>query len=206
MSFNVNAKKTQTFGGNTPVWLEVRGVKPAGGSLIDAYIEEGRIYPAGTPVYLDGMGGNLVPFEVFELQDDVSDAQVTVKVAAGSLGTIPNTDTVFMLMPATGWVGEKAAAPSAVQIDASGFYDLTITANDFGDASEGDFLVIADSSSGKTMISKVNGLLWNDIEIEVGATAATGAVVDDGRVLASRIPYISDYAKSVLSNIQFEEE
>jgi hypothetical protein len=152
------------------------------------------------------MGGNLVPFEVFELQDDVSDAQVTVKVAAGSLGTIPNTDTVFMLMPATGWVGEKAAAPSAVQIDASGFYDLTITADDFGDASKGDFLVIADSSSGKTMISKVNGLLWNDIEIEVGATAATGAVVDDGRVLASRIPYISDYAKSVLSNIQFEEE
>lgn len=206
MSFNVNAKKTQTFGGNTPVWLEVRGVKPAGGSLIDAYIEEGRIYPAGTPVYLDGMGGNLVPFEVFELQGDVSDGTVTVKVAAGSLGTIPNADTVFMPMPATGWVGAKAAAPSAVQIDASGFYDLTITANDFGDASEGDFLVIADSSSGKTMISKVNGLLWNDIEIEVGATAATGAVVDDGRVLASRIPYISDYAKSVLSNIQFEEE
>lgn len=206
MSFNVNAKKTQTIGGNTPVWLEVRGVKPAGGSLIDAYIEEGRIYPAGTPVYLDGMGGNLAPFEVFELQGDVSDEQVTAKVAAGSLGTIPNTDTVFMLMPATGWVGAKAAAPSAVQIDASGFYDLTITANDFGDASVGDFLVIADSSSGKTMISKVNGLLWNDIEIEVGATAATGAVVDDGRVLASRIPYISDYAKSVLSNIQFEEE
>ena len=206
MSFNVNAKKTQTIGGNTPVWLEVRGVKPAGGSLIDAYIEEGRIYPAGTPVYLDGMGGNLAPFEVFELQGDVSDGDVTVKVAAGSLGTIPNTDTVFMLMPATGWVGAKAAAPSAVQIDASGFYDLTITANDFGEASGGDFLVIADSSSGKTMISKVNGLLWNDIEIEVGATAATGAVVDDGRVLASRIPYISDYAKSVLSNIQFEEE
>lgn len=206
MSFNVNAKKTQTFGGNTPVWLEVRGVKPAGGSLIDAYIEEGRIYPAGTPVYLDGMGGNLAPFEVFELQGDVSDGDVTVKVAAGSLGTIPNTDTVFMLMPATGWVGAKAAAPSAVQIDASGFYDLTITANDFGEASGGDLLVIADSSSGKTMISKVNGLLWNDIEIEVGATAATGAVVDDGRVLASRIPYISDYAKSVLSNIQFEEE
>lgn len=206
MSFNVNAKKTQTIGGNTPVWLEVRGVKPAGGSLIDAYIEEGRIYPAGTPVYLDGMGGNLAPFEVFELQGDVSDGDVTVKVAAGSLGTIPNTDTVFMLMPATGWVGAKAAAPSAVQIDASGFYDLTITANDFGEASGGDLLVIADSSSGKTMISKVNGLLWNDIEIEVGATAATGAVVDDGRVLASRIPYISDYAKSVLSNIQFEEE
>jgi hypothetical protein len=206
MSFNVNAKKTQTIGGNTPVWLEVRGVKPAGGSLIDEYIEEGRIYPAGTPVYLDGMGGNLTPFEVFELQGDVSDQQVTAKVAAGSLGTIPNTDTVFMLMPATGWVGAKAAAPSAVQIDASGFYDLTITADDFGDASKGDFLVIADSSSGKTMISKVNGLLWNDIEIEVGATAATGAVVDDGRVLASRIPYISDYAKSVLSNIQFEEE
>lgn len=206
MSFNVNAKKTQTIGGNTPVWLEVRGVKPAGGSLIDAYIEEGRIYPAGTPVYLDGMGGNLAPFEVFELQGDVSDGTVTVKVAAGSLGTIPNTDTVFMLMPATGWVGAKAAAPSAVQIDASGFYDLTITADDFGEASGGDLLVIADSSSGKTMISKVNGLLWNDIEIEVGATAATGAVVDDGRVLASRIPYISDYAKSVLSNIQFEEE
>lgn len=206
MSFNVNAKKTQTIGGNTPVWLEVRGVKPAGGSLIDAYIEEGRIYPAGTPVYLDGMGGNLAPFEVFELQGDVSNGDVTVKVAAGSLGTIPNTDTVFMLMPATGWVGAKAAAPSAVQIDASGFYDLTITANDFGEASGGDLLVIADSSSGKTMISKVNGLLWNDIEIEVGATAATGAVVDDGRVLASRIPYISDYAKSVLSNIQFEEE
>lgn len=206
MSFNVNAKKTQTFGGNTPVWLEVRGVKPAGGSLIDAYIEEGRIYPAGTPVYLDGMGGDLAPFEVFELQGDVSNGDVTVKVAAGSLGTIPNTDTVFMLMPATGWVGAKAAAPSAVQIDASGFYDLTITADDFGEASGGDLLVIADSSSGKTMISKVNGLLWNDIEIEVGATAATGAVVDDGRVLASRIPYISDYAKSVLSNIQFEEE
>ena len=142
MSFNVNAKKTQTFGGNTPVWLEVRGVKPAGGSLIDAYIEGGRIYPAGTPVYLDGMGGNLVPFEVFELQDDVSASAgtVTVKVAAGSLGTIPNTDTVFMLMPATGWVGEKAAAPSAVQIDASGFYDLTITADDFGDASKAIFL------------------------------------------------------------------
>ena len=152
------------------------------------------------------MGGNLVPFEVFELQGDVSDAQVTAKVAAGSLGTIPNTDTVFMLMPATGWVGAKAAAPSAVQIDASGFYDLTITANDFGDASEGDFLVIADSSSGKTMISKVNGLLWNDIEIEAGATAATGAVVDDGGCSQAAYRTYLTMQKSVLSNIQFEEE
>ncbi|MEG0560160.1 MAG: hypothetical protein RR513_06555 [Muribaculaceae bacterium] len=62
--------------------------------------------------------------------------------------------------------------------------------------------------TGEVGAQECNGLLWHDVLMEEGDTSASGAVVDKGRVLASRIPALSikPEVKAKLPNIIFEEE
>jgi len=210
MSFNTYGKKSTTYGGNTPVWLGKGDTIPAGGSLVEQYVIEDVLYPAGTPVYLSGMGGDLTPLEVFELQSDLSTADTSIVVSVGNLGSAPDVSIAYGILPASGTVITTASDVSSVTgPDVSGNYKLAFSAGAFGAASDGDYLVFAVSTgSSQSMLAPVNGLLWNDIYIETGMTSATatGAVRDSGQVLVDRIPTVPASIQALLPKITFIKE
>jgi len=207
MSFNTYGKKTTTYSGNTAIWLGTGEVFPGGGVLAADYVVADALYPAGSPVYLDIMGGTLTPCEVFELVDAIGSGDTNIKVKLGNQGTVPAVSVPYGVAPATGYVIAKAAVASVVAIDASGFYDLSIVANSLGTASEGDFLVICTSvGSNQSMLAPANGLLYNDIHLESGDTSATGAMRVSGQVLEDRIPSIPPNVKASLNKITFIKE
>lgn len=207
-SFDVNAQASQSFGGHTPVWMpQVQiGVLPGGGQLADEYLVANTLIPAGTPVYQASIGGVQIPLEVFELTADVSTADTNITVKKGNLGTVPTTDHIFMVAPSSGITGD-ASAGSAVAINASGYYDISIAAGSIGAASEGDYLVLAAAiGSGKAMYAPANGLLLHDVYIGQDAIAAHVTVVDEGVVLEDRIPVVPANIKALLPNVKFRKE
>ena len=210
MSFNTYGKKSTAYGGNTPVWLGKGDTIPAGGSLIDQYVVEGALYPAGTPVHLSGMGGDLIPLEVFELQSDLSTPDTSIVISVGNLGSAPDVSIAYGILPASGTIITTASDVSSVTgPDVSGNYNLAFSAGAFGAASDGDYLVFAVSTgSSQSMLAPVNGLLWNDIYIETGMTSvtATGAVRDSGQVLVDRIPTVPASIQALLPKITFIKE
>ena len=210
MSFNTYGKKSTTYGGNTPVWLGKGDTIPAGGSLVEQYVIEDALYPAGTPVHLSGMGGDLTPLEVFELQSDLSTADTSIVVSVGNLGSAPDVSVAYGILPASGTVITTASDVSSVTgPDVSGNYKLAFSAGAFGAASDGDYLVFAVSTgSSQSMLAPVTGLLWNDIYVEAGMTSATatGAVRDSGQVLVDRIPTVPASIQALLPKITFIKE
>ena len=209
-SFDVNASGSQSFGGFVPVWMpQVQiGVLPGGGNLVSDYVVANSLIPAGTPIYQASIGGDQTPLEVFELAADVSTADTSISVKVGSLGTVPTTDHVFMVCPASGVTG-KAASPSAVAaIDSSGNYVMTFTADDLGAASEGDYLVLAaEAGSGKSMLAPANGLNLHDAYLGEYPTNVHLTVVDEGAILEDRTPaIIPANIKSILTNVKFRKE
>ncbi len=207
-SFDVNAQASQSFGGHTPVWMpQVQiGVLPGGGQLASEYLIANTLIPAGTPIYQASIGGVQIPLEVFELTADVSTADTNITVKKGNLGTVPTTDHIFMVAPSSGITG-NASAGSAVAINASGYYDISIAAGSIGAASEGDYLVLAAAIGlGKAMYAPANGLLLHDVYIGQDAIAAHVTVVDEGVVLEDRIPVVPANIKALLPNVKFRKE
>lgn len=207
-SFDVNAQASQSFNGMTPVWMpQVQvGVLPGGGQLAAEYLVANTLIPAGTPIYQASIGGVQIPLEVFELTADVSTADTNITVKKGNLGTVPTTDHVFMVCPTSGLTG-TAAANSAVAINASGYYDISIVAGSIGAASEGDYLVLAvEAGANKAMYAPANGLLLHDVYIGQDAIAAHVTVVDEGVVLEDRIPIVPANIKATLPNVKFRKE
>lgn len=220
MGFNSYRKREMEFGGFTPVWLEVNGVKQGGGVLkgdsgvFATDFPVGTIVPAGTPVYLPKAGGDLTILRTFELAKDLSntDTKVFVKPAVqkGSVHSLKKgmnlkLDSEHYGMPAAG------VAVGDVTEEADGTLSFTITANAFGAVSgaikAGGVLVEADKSgAGADFKVRPNGLIWHDIVIEDGDYVATGAVVDSGRIFGSRIAPVSMAVKSNIPTIIYEME
>ena len=216
MSFNTYGANAQTFGGFTPIWLEVDGVKQAGGVLKapTSYAVDypaGTVIPAGTPVYLAKSGGDLVPLKTFELAQDIAVGD-TVILFKGN-GNVPQIKAGLVLMNAPSTYTTTGAAftvPSTIAFNATtGNWEVTIVADAWGHtAKSGDIFVEANSAgaSGKLIKTTPNGLLWHDIVIEAGDTVATGAVVYDGSILVDRISPIPNCVKVALTEINFEKE
>lgn len=207
--YDVNAASSQSFGGMIPVWMpQVQiGVLPGGGQLADAYLTEGLLIPAGTPVYQASIGGTQTPLEVFELAADVSTADTSISVKAGNLGTVPTTDHVFMVCPTSGLTGTAASASAVSAIDASLNYTLTIEAGAIGAASKGDYLVLAvEAGASKSMLAPANGLLLHDLYIGDDPIAAHLTLVDEGVVLEDRIPTVPANIRAYLPNVKFRKE
>jgi hypothetical protein len=206
--FDVNASASQSFGGFIPVWMaqEDIGVLPGGGQLAAEYLVASTIIPAGTPIYQASIGGVQIPLEVFELTADVSTADTNITIKKGNLGTVPTSSHIFMVSPASGITG-KAAVNTAVAINASGYYDVSISANAIGAATAGDYLVFgASANAAAIMKAPANGLLLHDCVIGTGAIAAHLTVVWDGEVLEDRIPTVPANIKALLPNIKFIKE
>jgi hypothetical protein len=206
--FDVNSSISQSFGGFIPVWMpQVQiGVLPGGGQLAAEYLVANTVIPAGTPCYQASIGGTTTPLEVFEVVTDISTADTNITVKVGNLGTIPTTDHILMVCPTSGVTG-TAAACTAVAINASLNYDISIVAGSIGAASAGDYIVLAvEAVSRKSMLAPANGLLLHDLPLGAYPTAAHPTLADEGVILEDRIPTVPANIRALLPNVKFRKE
>lgn len=217
MSFNSYRKREMEFGGFTPVWLEVNGVKQGGGTIkgdsgvFATDFPVGTVIPAGTPCRLSKAGGDITILRTFELVHDVSTSETIVVVKPCSCidsvhtlkkGLNLRIDNSNVPSPATG------VAVGDVTVDPNGNLSFSITANAFGVALKAGEVLVEASKAGASADFKVipNGLIWHDIVIESGDYAATGAVVDNGRIFGSRIAPVSNVVRNAVPTIIYEME
>jgi hypothetical protein len=212
MSFSTYGSKTNVYGGFTPIWLEVEGVKQVGGSLkaptaFATDYPSGTVIPAGTPVYLAKSGGDLIPLQTFELA--VALLSTDTKIVFKNAGSVPQVKAgqFLMLAPATyATTGTAYTVPAGGAVVGNNI-EVPIVANAWGTANAGDVFVLAKGTgASQSIFTTPNGLLWHDIVIEDGDTCATGAVVYDGSILVDRVSPIPACVKAALPTINFEKE
>lgn len=200
-------KTTKYDAGNTPIWLSVDRRKTAGGTLKELP-EAPALIPAGTPAYLDEMGGKITVLETFRVSKAVAAADTTVEVE--SVGDLPQITKGQFVMKAPDSYSQKGTAVTVGTVsDGSkpGTKKFTVTAGALGELKEGDVLVTADKSGGDASMSVLpNGLIWHDLYIREGDYAQTAAIVVSGSILESRISPIPDVVKQALPMITFEKE
>lgn len=212
MSLNTFGKMTKSYGGFTPIWLEVKGTKQSGGKLKapTSYAVDfpaGTVIPAGTPVYLAKGGGDLIALPTFVLAAALlaGDTKIVFK-KAGAIPT-PNAGMFLMIEPATYATTGTAYTVPAGGVIVGDTIEIPIVANAWGTAPIGTkFVAAAATGASKLIATTPNGLLWHDIVIEEGDTSATGGVVDEGRIFENRISPIPACVKAAIPNVIFEKE
>lgn len=200
-------KKTVYDAGNTPVWLDVDRVKTAGGTL-SVLPEAPAIIPAGTPAYLDKMGGKIILLETFRIAKAVTASGTVVEVEAN--GNIPQiTKGQFVMKAPADYSGKGTAVTVGDVTDGTvtGAKKFSITAGALGELAVGDILVLASASGADaSILTKPNGLIWHDLEIREGDYAQTGAIVTSGVILEDRISPIPECVKAATPMITYEKE
>lgn len=200
-------KTTKYDAGNTPIWLSVDRRKTAGGTLKELP-EAPAIIPAGTPAYLDEMGGKITVLETFRISKAVTSSDTSVEVE--STGNVPQITKDQIVMKAPSSYSDKGSAAKAGTVSEGskpGTKKFTITAGALGELAEGDILVAADKTgSDASMVALPNGLIWHDLYIREGDYAQTAAVVVSGSILEARISPIPGVVKQALPMITFEKE
>lgn len=171
-SFNAFGRASFAGGAGIPVWLGTVRPVPVGGVLAASYLLSGALYPAGTPVNLDGKV--LTPFLVMSVTA-VSDGVATVDV--GPYGITPTASHYVCKVGETFAENGEATAITAVAKNADDpeKYDITTSLS----LSAGDVVALLPTSDAP---AAPNAYLYNDIwlgDIDVAAdgAAATGAAV-----------------------------
>jgi len=181
MGFNTFGSQNKIYGGITPVWLDVDGVKQSGGTLDVSAYPLNYIIPAGTPIYLPVMGGNFVVLNSYQLAQDLAAGDVVAVFAANGDCPQAAAGLVVMAAPATYTSTGKAAAIVSVATNVDENGNSTISAT----------IVAGSLGTGKA----------GDIYVE-----ATADVVFDGTILMARTSPIPTCVINSLPEINFENE
>ncbi|RHV92591.1 hypothetical protein DXA95_12360 [Odoribacter sp. OF09-27XD] len=201
-------KKTMKYdAGNMPIWLSVDRRKTAGGTLKN--LPEGpALIPAGTPAYLDEMGGKIEVLETFRVSKAVTSSDTSVEVeATGNLPQITKGQFVMKAPTSYSETGSAITVGAVSEGTTPGTKKFTITAGALGELAIGDVLVVADKTgSDASMAILPNGLIWHDLYVHEGDYAQTAAIVVSGSILESRISPIPGVVKQALPMITFEKE
>lgn len=200
---NTFGSKTRKFGGAFPVWKDVFS-KVDGGGVFEKTPDVGDVIPAGTPVYLDKIGGTSKCLEFYEAQE--GSAGTTLKVIVGMGLPTPTVGQFLMKVPDTLNGTGTGVKVTKVVIDGN---EATVTLSADPDTlAVGDFLTVAAASGAtqKMAITSMSGLTKNDAYIEEGTQVATCTVVWSGKVYADRIQPIPDIFKALIPNILFQKE
>lgn len=205
-----------TFGSGTkeysassmPVWLEVKERKIGGGTADISGMADGSFYKAGTPIYLAKMGDTVVVLDAFEVDGAVTSSDTALKLKVGVLGTVPKKDMILGKLSSAGasTVAKAAALPAP---DTGKTLEFTITANAFGELSDGDLLYLAVEAGTTKDLVLPSGLSWHDTNPKrSGDTVCSFAVVTKGQILVDRIPSLITAYKNSLADtgITFEKE
>ena len=200
---NTFGSKTRKFGGAFPVWKDVFS-KVDGGGVFEKSPGVGEIIPAGTPVYLDKIGGVAKCLEFYEALAESTGT--TLKVTVGMGLPTPVVGQFLMKVPDTLSGTGTGVKVNNVVIDGN-VATVTLSA-DPDTLAEGDILTVAAASGAtqKMAIADLSGFTKNDAYFEEGTEVATCAVVWSGKIYADRIQPIPGIFKALVPNILFQKE
>lgn len=200
-SFNSFGSIRKDYGNpSVPIWLgKVRPV-PVGGSLDASNIVAGALYPAGSPIQLDGKVIKvLVAFEVVSFASgDVNDTIVIKPHIAGQAKILPVAGNCIQKIGATFDAKGKAASVVSVAVGTEGNFDVLVAHGTTDALAKGDYITLSASSvagSNKSIAVIPTHYLYNDIylgDIDVenemaGASGSAVAFHADG-ILINRTP------------------
>jgi hypothetical protein len=203
---NSYGSKATAFGGGFPVW---RSVDPNGkwqsGGVIANLPPVGSVIPAGTPVEINTETHTAKLCNFFKVHTTIDAAATELKVVV--LDGLPR-------LKAGNFIGVPAATADAATITAITVgtvtqgeeYDtITIVADSLGALTAGDLLVeTAATGASKAAYAVPNALVYADVYLKEGDTAATCAGVHTGTVYAKRTPFMSAGVKAALAGIKFD--
>jgi hypothetical protein len=171
--------------GTIPVWQGIgKDIQLAQGgfNLVKTGLVAGQILPAGSPMIYDE-ATRLATYVHTGIMYSVAASNAVVYNVKKGHGLIVGDYL------ATGAVGTKAYAITAIDTTTSSAYDILTVGTTIGAAAAGD-VVYASTATGATAsaLAAINGLLYE--ETEVGATYMLNSVsiVIRGTVYARRIP------------------
>lgn len=193
-SFNAFGQSKKLYdAGSVPVWLGTVTAVPVGGTLPSAFVKKDALFPAGTPICLDGK--TITPLVAFVVVSYTAattgdyDTIVIKPCTYGGVDFIPAANDMLQKLGANFAATGKAAkvvAVTALTGDDAGKYEFTVdkTAN-LGSLSANDILVYSASATagtGKAMANQPNAYLYNDIFIgdidpSLEGAGASGAAV-----------------------------
>jgi hypothetical protein len=205
-TFNTYGVKSKKYGGSYPVWLTINQKERSGGTL-ETIPPIGTIIRAGSLVSIDGAGGQAKIIETFEVAENVTATDTTVKVQAYASHLKPRNGINLMKSPTTVGTGGAGVTIAGVALDsANRVFTFTIAANALGTLAKGDILISASKAgTGAKVFAVPSGLTENDVWIEEGDQFATVASVFHGEIMEDRIQPIPDCIKEVLPQIKFQK-
>lgn len=209
-SYNNFVSLSKTYdAGNTPIWSEVNKIFTGGGTL-KTLPPVGTVIPAGTPVNLSKIGGDITILRAFELSEALTAAAEVIKfTGVGNPFALVEGD-ILMVAPATYATKGKAVALGAVTFDAeTNIYTAVITAGAFSASTIAAGTIFVEGTSAGASVEmavKPNGRLWHDILISEGTYGGSGAVVIDGKIFIDRCSPSPDCVNNALVSITNEKE
>lgn len=190
----------------TPVWLEVKERKIAGGTVDIKGLPKGTLIPLGIPTALKVMGGVARFLETFSVQEAVTASSTSLKIKPENGAVIPAKGLILGKIDSAGNAA-KAVALAGDPTVANGVYTFTIEANALGVLAVGDLLCIISEAGENKKALVPDGLSWRQIFIDSdNAYAGTVAVVTKGQILADRIAALPDFYKASMPGITLEYE
>lgn len=190
----------------TPVWLEVKERKTAGGTVDIEGLPKGTLIPLGIPTSLKVMGGDAKFLETFAVQEAVAADGTSLKIKPVNGAVIPAAGLILGKIDAAGNAA-KAVALTGTPTVADGVYTFTIEANALGVLAVGDLLCIISEAGANKKALAPDGLSWRQIYIDSdNAYKGTVAVVTKGQILADRIAALPDFYKASMPGITLEYE
>lgn len=200
---NVFGKNSRQWDSSiTPVWLEVKERKIAGGKFDISDYAKGHEFAPAAPIKLPVMGGTAIILDAFEVEATIDATATAVKLKKGIFGTNPVAGLI---------VGKCSTAGTASKAAALGEYTegtgFAITAGSLGALTAGDYVYICAAAGSNKDAVLPDGFSWREIYVDVDTPEyASVAVVTKGQLLEDRVPAIADFYKKAVPGVTFEKE
>lgn len=191
-------KSKTTFGGSVAIWKQVDD-NLTGGAMLGLIPDEGGVFPAGTPVVADSIGGTALPIEFFEVKTAALAEATSLVIVAKENYPVPQVGDKITVYVS----GGQELTISAVGTVTSGGITLTVTELTAGIA-EGAILYLSERDTTDIDIADIKGLSYNDVYIKEDTDSASISIVTSGTVYSDRIPFIPKSVQALLPKISFE--
>ncbi len=191
-------KSKTTFGGSVAIWKQVDD-NLTGGAMLGLIPDDGDVFPAGTPVVADSIGGTALPIEFFEVKTAASATDTSLVIVAKENYPVPQVGDKITVYAS----GGQELTISVVGDVTTGGITLTVTELTAGIA-EGAILYLSERDSTDIDIADIKGLSYNDVYIKEDTESASISIVTSGTVYSDRIPFIPKTVQALLPKISFE--
>lgn len=203
--------KTAKSAGVIPVWLEQHGSRIMGGLIAMNHKVDGTrkvmdFYPTSictaTP-FVDLGDHNYCPIPTYRVIEDVSAEATKVLIAKreGLALLVPGSSVALASDPT------KKVSISAGNIKVvDSYYELTISAGDFGALKAGDVLVLESMAEKVPLgLSKDNLIYDGYTAEELEKTKLNMVLIDDGRLIADTAAPASRFIRQSLQTVKWED-